>query len=130
MRKHIWTECQTTSFLHYISDEARFRKTANAFGISRVTYDLKGIKRHCWISGKRLHETPRNCSQSGQPNTKIFRTPVIPTMYRSNRWYTHSDTPIRQPNKNYADYINRTGFTSINDQALCDYRCFLDIVVK
>ena len=42
-----------------------------------------------------------------------------------------SHIPIRQPNQNYADYINRKGFTSINVQALCDYRyCFLDVVVK
>ena len=111
MRKHIWTECQTTSFLYYISDEARFRKTANAFGISRVTYDLKGIKRHCWISGKRLYETPRNCSQSGQSNTKTFRTPVIPTMYRSNRWYTHSHTH---------QYVNliKTMLTTLTERGL------------
>ena len=39
--------------------------------------------------------------------------------------------PKRQPNQNYADYVNRKGFTSINVQALCDYRyCFLDVVVK
>ena len=39
--------------------------------------------------------------------------------------------PIRQPNQNYADYVNRKGFTSINVQALSDYRyCFLDVVVK
>ena len=28
-------ECQIASFLYYISDEARYRKTANAFDISR-----------------------------------------------------------------------------------------------
>ena len=39
--------------------------------------------------------------------------------------------PICQPNQNYADYINRKEFTSINVQALYDYRyCFLNVVVK
>ena len=78
MKKTISTECQIASFLYYISDEARYRKTANAFGISRGSH-----------------------------------------------------IPIRQPNQNYLDYINRKGFTSINVQALCDYRfCLLDVVVK
>ena len=38
---------------------------------------------------------------------------------------------IRQPNQNYADCINRKGFTSVNVRALCDYRyCFLDVVMR
>ena len=39
--------------------------------------------------------------------------------------------PICQPNQNYADCINRKGFTSVNVRALCDYRyCFLDVVMR
>ena len=40
MRKPISTECQIASFLYYISDEARYRKAANAFGISRSSVSL------------------------------------------------------------------------------------------
>ena len=35
MRKPISKECQIAYFLYYIIGEARYRKTANAFGISR-----------------------------------------------------------------------------------------------
>ena len=35
MRKRISKECQIASFLYYVIGEARYRKTANAFGISR-----------------------------------------------------------------------------------------------
>ena len=37
---------------------------------------------------------------------------------------------IKQPRENYSEYINRNGYSSLNVQALCDYRCFLDVVVK
>ena len=41
MRKPISsTECQIASFLYYISDEARYCKAANAFGISRGSVSL------------------------------------------------------------------------------------------
>ena len=36
-------EAQVGSFLYYISDEGRYRKTANAFGISRAS--ISGIIR-------------------------------------------------------------------------------------
>ena len=38
---------------------------------------------------------------------------------------------IKQPKMNYYEFINREGYTSINVQALCDYRYrLLDVVVK
>ena len=40
MRKPISTDCQIASFLHYIRDVARYRKTANVFGISRDSVSL------------------------------------------------------------------------------------------
>ena len=40
MRKPISTESQIASFLYYINDEARYRKTANAFGISPGSVSL------------------------------------------------------------------------------------------
>ena len=40
MRKSVSTECQIASFVHYISDEDRYRKTANVFGISRGSVSL------------------------------------------------------------------------------------------
>ena len=40
-------------------------------------------------------------------------------------------TEVIEPQHHYTDYINRTGYTSINAQAACDYKyCFMDVVVK
>ena len=37
----------------------------------------------------------------------------------------------KQPSLNLSDYINRISHYSLNNQALCDYRCcFLDVVLK
>ena len=53
LRREISVEAQASAYLYYISDEGRYRKTANAFGVSHalistiigralhaVTYDL------------------------------------------------------------------------------------------
>ena len=87
LRKPILAECQIASFLYYISDEARYRKTANAFGISRGSVSLiirKLSKAIVEFLGKDYMKLPET-SGSGRSNTNIFRTPRIPTMYRGNR---------------------------------------------
>ena len=38
LRTPISVAAQVGSFLYYISDEGRYRKTANAFGISRASF--------------------------------------------------------------------------------------------
>ena len=94
MRKPISTECQIASFLYYISDEARYRKTANAFGISLGSVSLiirKVSKAIVEFLGKDYMKLPETVADL-ENLTKIFRTPRIPTMYRSNRWYTHTNT--------------------------------------
>ena len=41
------------------------------------------------------------------------------------------DIEFDQPIEHYCDFINRKGYTSINAQAVCDYKyCFMDVVVK
>ena len=89
MRKPISAECQIASFLYYISDEARYRKRANTFSISRGLVSLiirKVSKAIVEFLGKYYMKLPETVVGVEGPNTKIFRTPRIPTMYRSNRW--------------------------------------------
>ena len=38
--KPIAVECQVAIFLYYISDEGRYQKTANAFGLSRSSVSI------------------------------------------------------------------------------------------
>ena len=38
--KPIAVECQVAIFLYYISDEGRYQKTANAFGVSRSSVSI------------------------------------------------------------------------------------------
>ena len=40
MRNPIAVECQVVIFLYYISDEGRYRKTPNAFGVSRSSVSI------------------------------------------------------------------------------------------
>ena len=76
-----------------MSDEAPYRKTANAFVIPRDSVSLiiqKVSKTIVKFLGKDYTELPET-SRSGKSNTKIFKTLRIPTMYRSIRWYTHTN---------------------------------------
>ena len=43
LRTPIFVEVEVSSFLYYINDEGRYRKTVNAFGISRAS--ISGIVR-------------------------------------------------------------------------------------
>ena len=95
MRKSISTEFQIASFLYYISDETRYSKTANAFGISRGSVSLiirKVSKAIVEFLGKDYMKLPETVAEVENLTQIFFRTPRIPRMYRSNRWYTHTNT--------------------------------------
>ena len=131
MRKPISTECQITSFLYYISDEARYHKTANAFDISRGSVSLiirKVSKTIAEFLGKDYMKLPETVAEVKNLTQKYLEHHGFPQCIGA---IAGTHIPLCQPNQNYADYINRKGFTSINVQALCDYRyCFLDVLVK
>ena len=94
MRKTISTECQIASFLYYINDETHYRKTGNSFGISRGSVSLiiwKVSKTIAEFLGKDYMKLPETAAEV-ENLTKIFRTPRIPSMYRSNRWHAHTNT--------------------------------------
>ena len=109
MRKPISTEFQIASFLYYISDEAHYPKTANAFGISR-----KVSKTIVEFLGKDYMKLPETVAEVKNLTQKFLEHHGFPQCIEA---IDGTHTPIRQPNQNYADCINRKGFTSINVQA-------------
>ena len=129
MRKPISAESQIASFLYYISDEARYRKTANAFGISRGPVSLinrKLSKAIVEFLGKYM-KLPETVVGVEGVTQKFLEHEGFPQCIGA---IDGTHIPTRQPNQNYADHINRKGFTFINSQTLCNYCCFLDVVMK
>ena len=131
MIKPISTECEVASFQYYISGEARYRKAANAFGISCASMSLiirkvsKPIVEFLEKDYIKLSETVVEVENLTQIFLEHDGFPQCIGAIDGTR------IPICQPNQNYTDYINRKEFTSINVQALYDYRyCFLNVVVK
>ena len=92
MRKPISTEGQIA--LYYSIDEARYRKTTNSFGMSRGSVSLiirKVSKAIVEFLRKDYMKLPESLAKV-EKLTQIFRTPRIPTVCRSNRWYAHTNT--------------------------------------
>ena len=114
MRKPISTECQIASFLYYVIDEAHYRKRANAYGISRGSLSLKVrkvSKATVKFLGKDYMKPPETAAEVENLTQKYLEQRGFPK-YIGATDSTH--IPIRQPNQNYIDYINRKRFTSIN----------------
>lgn len=131
MRQPISVKKQVASFLYYISDEERYRKTANAFGISRASVSLI-VKRVSCAVVKRLApelvKLPQTKGEVEHLTSKFLEVHGFPQCIGVIDG-THIE--IKQPTNHYTDYINRKGYTSINVQALCNYKyCFMDVVVK
>ena len=109
--------------MYYISDEARYRKAANAFSISPGSVSLiirKISKSIAEFLGKDYMKLPENAAKVDNLTRKFLEHLRFPQCVGAIHG-TH--IPVRQPNQNYADYINV--------QTLYDYHyCFLDVVVK
>ena len=131
LRTPVPVKAQVGSFLYYISDDGCYRKTANAFAISRafisgiiirVSYAVTTFVRPKLIrlpttEGKVQELTYRYLEANGFPQC----VGVIDE--------THVE--IAEPSEHYSDFINRKGYFSLNVQVVCDYKyCFQDIVVK
>ena len=131
MRSSVDVLKQVAITLYYLSDEGRMRKTANAFGISRQSVS-KIVRKFC--NAITVHLRPKYITlpineeavqEKVKKNYSAYGFPQCLGAINGRH------IPIKQPQENPTDYINRKGTYSLNVQATCDYQhCFMDVVVK
>ena len=134
-------ECQNqrsrscTTFLHlssiyitlyYLRDEGRYRKVANAFGISRSSVSLI-VRRVCYVLthnlGPNYIKLPQSEEEGKTLSSKFYVKHGFPQCLGAIDGTRPGDSPT--------DYLNRKNRYSLNVQAVCHYRyCFTDVVVK
>lgn len=131
MRSPVDVVKQVAITLYYLSDEGRMRKTANAFGISRQAVS-KIVRKVC--KAITVHLGPKYVTL---PFTEEDVHEKVKNFHRAHGFpqclgaIDGTHIPIKQPQQNPTDYINRKGTYSMNVQASCDYKyCFMDVVVK
>ena len=101
MRKPISTECQIASFLYYISDEARYRKTENTFGMSLGLVSLlirKISNAIVEFLGKDYMKLPETVAEVENLTQKFLEHHRFPQCIGA---VDGTHIPIRQPNQNY-----------------------------
>jgi hypothetical protein len=128
MRRPTSVEQQVAVTLYYLSDEARLRKTANAFGIA------------CSITSEVIRRVTKAISIHLGPQTIQLPQTEIEVMEKVSPCFSSTSMPgavdgtqveIVQPPCNSTDDINRKGKYSLNVQACCDHRyIFMDGCVK
>ena len=108
-----------------------YRKTADAFGVSRSSVLIlirKVAKVFVEHLGPELIKLPKTVTKVEALTENFLNGHGFPQCLGA---IDGTHMRIKQPRENYTDYINRKDFLSIKVQALCDYRyCFLDVVVK
>ena len=131
MRQEISVETQVAAFLYYISDEGRYRKTTNAIGISRSSVSLI-VK---WVSSEIVRQMAtvivKLPQTKGDVETLASNFLEVHDFHECIGVIDGTHIEIIQPKEHYCESISRKGHTSINAQAVCDYKYwFLDVVVK
>lgn len=130
-REPISVEKKVAVTLYYLAEEGRYRKVANAFGISRasvsiivrtVTTIIVAQLREMFI---RLPHTAEEVKNSVEGFQRVHGFPNCLGAVDC----THIE--IKQPTSHSSAFINRKGRYSINVQALCDFQYrFTDVLVK
>ena len=131
MRRSISVEKQVAVLLYFLSDEGRYRKTANAFGIAHTTVS-NIVRTTCLVIRRELRSKFIALPTSNQDVKSLAAD-----FYRHHRFpqcigaVNGTLIFIQQPSTNSVDFINRKNRYSLNVQAVCDYQyCSMDLLVK
>lgn len=131
MRTSISVEKQVAVILYYLSDEGRYRKVGNAFGISRASVSV--IVRN--VSFVITHHLGPKCIKLPQTEEEVKA--AVSKFYEKHGFpqcmgaIDGTHIFVKRPSDSSKDYLNRKNRYSINVQGMCDYRyCFTDVVVK
>ena len=131
MRMPVSVEKQVAVTLYYLSDEGRYRKVANAFGLAKCAVSVI-VRRVCTVISTLL----------GSQYISLLKTEneleeAVQQFYSKHGFPQCFDAVdgthifIKQPNKNATDFFESQNRFSVNVQATCNYKyCFSDVVVK
>ena len=120
LRETLDVETQVAITLYYLSDEGRYQKVANAFGVSKSTVSIVVRRVTKAIShrlGPKYIRLPKTDNEADHLATKYLEHHGFPRCIVAVDG-THIE--IKQPRENYTDVFNSKGKYSFNVQADCD----------
>ena len=131
MREPISVEAQLAITLYYLSDEGRFRKVANSFGVGKSSVSII-IRDVCLVLAKyvgpRYIKLPQKVEEVEYLSNSFYRLCGFP---QCSGAIDGTHIPIKQPSENGSDFITRKDFHSLNVQTVCDFsNKFIDVVVR
>ena len=131
MREPLSVETQVAIALYYLSEEGRYRKIANAFGVGKSTVS-ETVRNVCNViskeCGPKYIKLPSTIEEVESLSDGFYKTHNFPQCIGA---IDGTHIPIKQPKENPTDFMNRKDFYSFNVQAACDYSYkFFDVVVR
>ena len=126
LRPSISVEAQIGSFLHYVSEQGQYRIKISKASISgiirRVSYALTTI------IGSRLIRLSTTEREDQEVTDRYLEVHGFPQCIGATDGIHKK---IVKPSEHETDFINRKDYFSLNVQAVCDYKYYLqDVVIK